>query len=309
MSLAVEAKAHEAQAEKSLKPSWMALKFNPDRVVASMEFSQAATKYRGAGMLAEAVRCHVRSAEEKALTHDQFGAGRAYESAGGICESAPAAGGTAAAAEHWMQAKQCFRLAGKAEIAAKLILKLAALHDKAGKAKEAKECYEEAIEVFKDDEKDFNLGDVYKQYIGFLVRQQLFEDALKAIDGHIEVLLRQKHLPFVHKELLSKVVLLLHMGDTVRAEDAVARMDVSGWCASTECQAGSDLVEGFKAHDPEAVQKALKEQVFTFIQVEVARLARSLRVEGAAAAGGGGGYGGTAEAMPPTKADLADMLM
>merc|ERR1719266_2688535 len=80
----------------------------------------------------------------------------------------------------------------------------------------------------------------------------------------------QKHVPFVHKELLAKVVIHLHMGDTVRAEEALnPATDVQGWYASTECQAGSELVAAFQQNDPEEASRVLKEQVFSFLQIEV----------------------------------------
>jgi len=277
-SAAEEAREHLAQAEKALKPSWLSLKFSPDHLTASLEYSQAATKFRAANLLAESVDAWAKAGEMKEQQNDVFGAGRAYESAGAICEGG-GPGGPSAAVGHWQKAIRCFRLGGKGEIAAKLILKLAALREKEGDAAAAKAAFEEAIEVYQSDEKDYNLGDVYKQLIGFLVRNRLFEDAITAIDGHIQVLMRQGHFPFVHKELLAKVVLFITMKDTVRAEQAFnPSPEVQGWYMSKECEAGMDLVAAFQAMDAEAAERLLKEQVFTFLQVEVARLAKQLRV-------------------------------
>lgn len=47
---------------------------------------------------------------------------------------------------------------------------------------------------------------------------------------------------------------------------------------SNEANAGFELVAAFQAYDAEAAERILKEQVFTFLQVEVARIARKLRV-------------------------------
>lgn len=297
------------QAEKALKPSWVSLKFSPDYLTASMEYSQAATKFRAASMLSESVEAWVKAAETKEKCHDVFGAGRAYESAGAICDgSGP--GGSDAAAGHWQQAIRCFRLAGKGEIAAKLILKLAALREQQGDALATRSAFEDAIEVFSQDEKDYNLADVYKQYIGFLVRSAAYEEALKAIDGHIAVLVRQKHFPFVHKELLAKVVLLLHLQDTVRADEALRPAgEAEGWFSSKEGQVGFDLVAAFQANDAEAVERLVKDQVLTFLQVEIARLGRQLRVHGSQPAAVPGGGGSGKEAAPTKPKDLADMLM
>lgn len=301
---AEEAKDHMARAEQALKPSWMSLKFSPDHTIASMEYSQAASLFRSAGMLQEAVNAWTKTAETKELLHDQFGAGRAYESAGAICDGT-GPGGPEAAVGHWEKAIRCFRLAGKGEIAAKLILKMAALREKQKDVAGAKAAYQDAIEVFEQDEKDYDLADVYKSYTGFLVRAECFEDAMKAMDGHMKVLLRQKNVVNAHKEVLAKVVLLLKLEDTVRAQQAMsAAGDVPGWFTSKECQVGSDLIEGFRACDPEAVATAIKDQTFTFLQVEVARIAKQLKVV-AVAAPGAGQSGGVAD----QEAHLADALM
>lgn len=320
-SPAEEAKAHVAMAEKALTTSWMSMRFSPDHLTASMEYAQAAAKYRSSGMLGESVRAWVASAELKEKMHDLFSAGRAYESAGGICDgSGP--GGPPAAAVHWEKAVRCFRLCGKGDIAAKLILKMAAMHEKAGNITKARESFEEALEVFKQEEKDYNLTDVYKTYIGFLVRSEMWEDALQAIDGHVEVLVRQKHFPFVHKELISKTVLLLRMDDLVRAEDSLnTGASVEGWYTSKESEVGFLLVGAFQANDAESVERLVKEQVFTNLQVEIARIARLLRVRtlptapvvGAtasetAAAEGGVGAGAPGSSQPSPEA-LGELLM
>jgi len=310
MAPAEEAREHMAQ--KALTASWMSLKFSPDFLSASLEFTQAATLFRAAGLLQDAIEAWVRAAEMKDKLHDQFGAGRAYESAAAICDGG-GPGGAPAAAEYWEKAIRCFRLCGKSEIAAKLILKMATLRDKEGDVAGTKQAYEDAIEVFTDAEQDYNLGDVYKQYVGFLVRSGLFDAAVKAIDGHIEVLLRQKHHAFAHKELLAKAVLMLHAEDNVRAEEALnPSFSVEGWFMSKESQVGSDLLGAFKENDAEALQRVQKEQVLTFLQVEIARIAKQLRVPtfaapapAAAAAGGGG----AAPAEAPQEQDRSEMLM
>lgn len=278
-----EAKAAEKEADKAIKPSWMALKFAPDYQIASMEYGNAAAKYRVAGLLEDCSRTWLLSAEFKVKAGDQFGAGRAYEQAGQISEGG-AAGGPAEAMKHWDKAVYCFRLCGKAEIAAKLLQKMAERCDKMKDIDQAKQNYMLAIEVYTDDEKDYNLGDVYKAYIGFLLRSGLLEESLKAMDGFIGLLRKQRHFPFVYKELLSKVVILLHLKDNVRAEEAMSpSQDVEGWYPSNECQMGHELVTAFQEYDAEQVEKLSKEQVFSFLQVEVARLARQLRVPQAAA--------------------------
>merc|ERR1719191_68134 len=100
---------------------------------------------------------------------------------------------------------------------------------------------------------------------------------MTAMDGHIVVLAKQGYHPFAHKEMLAKCVLALWTGDTVRADLALnADSAVEGWYMSNEAKSGFELLAAFQAYDADAAAEVLKEQVFTFLQVEVARLAKKL---------------------------------
>jgi len=276
---AEEAKAHIKEAEKALGTAWWTFKCRSDLVTASMEYSQAATKFRAANMLPEAVKAWAKAADLYEQQHDLWTAGRAYESAGTICDGT-GPGGPSAAVEHWTDAIRCFKLVPKAETAVKLLFKVAALQERQGESASAGAAFREAIEVYSSDEKDYELADVFKQYIGFLVRNQMTVEALKAIDEHIEVLRRQKKLfPMIHKELLAKVVLLIHLQDTVRAQEVIqSGADVQGWLSCRDSKLGASLVEAFQANDAAGAEEVLQDQLFGMLQVDVARLARSLRV-------------------------------
>eukprot|EP00403_Amphidinium_massartii_P029878 CAMPEP_0178390938 /NCGR_PEP_ID=MMETSP0689_2-20121128/10904_1 /TAXON_ID=160604 /ORGANISM="Amphidinium massartii, Strain CS-259" /LENGTH=307 /DNA_ID=CAMNT_0020011463 /DNA_START=8 /DNA_END=928 /DNA_ORIENTATION=+ len=307
MSLADQAKEHMAQAEKALKPSWTSLKFNPDYLLASMEYGQAASKFRSANMLDDSIKAWVKSSDLKEQQlHDPFGAARGYESAGSICEGRP--NGAEEATALWTKAVLNYRLAGKPEPAAKMTLKLAAMHQKKGEVDRAKQAYEDALEIYQGDGKDYELRELYRTYIGFLITSKLFPAAFAAIDENIQLLIRQNALAFAYKEMLCKVVIHLHLDDVVAAEEALGfgSEPVDGWFLSPECQAGMNLIEAFKAYDGDAVKKQVKDQVFTFLPVEVARLAVTLKVNTGyapppatvAATPGGGGDAITPAAEP-----------
>jgi len=300
MAARERAKEHMANAEKALKPSWTSFKFSPDHLMASMEYAQAAADFRAASLPAECADAWVKSGQMKELLHDLFGAGRAYESAATISDTI----GQESVIRHLEKAIQCFRLAGKADIAAKLLLKMAGIREKQSDFEGAKSAYEDTINVFEQEEKDYELGDVYKTYIGYLIRREALEDALKAMDGHISVLQRQKSLPFVYKELLSKMVLLVKMEDNVRAEELLTSTNIDGWIMSREYQVGTELFEAIKNYDAEALIGLQKDQIFTFLQVEVARIAKQLKVAAMAVPKASGGYA----AEKPQPVDIADLL-
>lgn len=302
-SAAEDARAHLALAEKALKTSFFSMKFSPDYLTASMEYNQAATRFRAAGCPQDAMAASIKEASIKEQhLNDLHGAGRAYEAAGAIAESAA----PESVAANWEQAARCYQISGRGETATKMLQKLATLHEKQGCVGEAKAALESAIAIFESEDKDYNLGDIYKAYIGLIIRTGDYEAALLIIDRYIEVLSRQRHFPFVHKEVLGKVLLLLKLGDTVRADEVVGHAGaVEGFFASKECEVGSELIEAFRSGDAEAVERLLKDQTISFLHIEIARMARSLRAPAAPAVAAAQGVA-DGDAQPQS---LGELLM
>jgi hypothetical protein len=161
-------------------------------------------------------------------------------------------------------------------------VKIADLREKLGEIAEARSEWDMAVASLQNDDEvpKADLLSMYKDSIGFLVRNNLIEEALIATDGHLEVLKDEGQFSFAHKEILAKVVLVLHLNqDTVRAQDMLdSGTNVDGWLQCREHTVGSNLIEAFRANDAEAVENLVKDQMFSFLQVEVARVARRLRV-------------------------------
>ena len=82
--------------------------------------------------------------------------------------------------------------------------------------------------------------------------------------------------------LLSIVIVLLSDNDPVAAEkahsDAMAT-DVTGYLSSKESDAASAILAAFEARDDEALQAATGQQIITFLDNQVAKLAKKLAIE------------------------------
>jgi len=274
-----KAEEHMKEAKKAIGTSWWSFKCRSDFVTASVEYNNAAACFKNAKMFPESIEAWRKAANLQELQFDHWSAGRAYSAAAALCVDGP--GGHEAAAENYQEAFRCFRFASKPDIAAKTQIKLAELYEKHDATDLAKKAWLDAVSTLQDDDvANAELSETYKHYIGFLVRRSLIEDAIVATDGHIEILKNQGHFSFVHKEILAKVVLVLHGNqDTVRAQEVIDSSNaIDGWLMSREAKVGCDLVDTFRNCDAEACEKLVKDQIFSFLQLEVARTARQLRV-------------------------------
>ncbi|CAK0850015.1 unnamed protein product [Prorocentrum cordatum] len=146
-----EARAHLEQAEKALKTSFLSLKFSPDVLTASLEYSQAATKFRQANMLAESAAAWKRAGESK------DGAGRPLRRWARLRERGRPGGPVGEGGPLLPPGRQ-----GGGGRRAALEAGRAAREGGGGDMPGAKAAFEDAIEVFAAEEKDYNLADVYR---------------------------------------------------------------------------------------------------------------------------------------------------
>ncbi|CAK0850014.1 unnamed protein product [Prorocentrum cordatum] len=153
-----EARAHLEQAEKALKTSFLSLKFSPDVLTASLEYSQAATKFRQANMLAESAAAWKRAGESK------DGAGRPLRRWARLRERGRSRAGRRRPGGPVGEGGPLLppgRQGGGGRRAA-LEAGRAAREGGGGDMPGAKAAFEDAIEVFAAEEKDYNLADVYR---------------------------------------------------------------------------------------------------------------------------------------------------
>lgn len=254
------AREHVANGEKALKKNFLAFKFSSDYMTASSEFTEAAQLFSIAGAHDEAKSAWIKAAESRLHENDHFSAGRCYESAG-----------------LWDKSAECFILASKQDAAARVWIKQG--NEDPSKADE---CFEKVIAMYTDENEDKAVlaVDVYRQYLAKIGVSDLPKTA-KVGSGFMEVLKRLDHWPFVHKEVLTLVIISLVQGDTVKAEKLLTSSmgSVKDWMRSSECGIAEDLVQSIKDQDAELLAATLKKQTLTYLRPDIVRLARTLKID------------------------------
>lgn len=274
-----EGREHEDKALKHLEVSFFALKFSKDALGASMEYSTAAMAYQNGKDADSAIRCYTKAAEFKRETGDIQGVGRSLESAAKLESDR---GNDATALQLWTEAARNFRLADKADLAIKVLLKAAQTCAKdPAKQDEAEQRYEELINVHEDSGKNHMVADVFREFQSFLMTAQKYDALVKTMDRHIAVLAAQGSNQFAYREVISKVILFVCVkNDTVGAEDAVnqAVEKVTGWLGSDEFGDAQDFIDAVKQGDQEKFDQIKKKSAFSYVQVDMGRIFKNYKL-------------------------------
>uniref|UniRef100_A0A0G4FYS7 Gamma-soluble NSF attachment protein n=1 Tax=Chromera velia CCMP2878 TaxID=1169474 RepID=A0A0G4FYS7_9ALVE len=268
---------------KALKTNPLAFKFKPDHGGAAIEFTQAATAFQAAGNPDSCIEAWRLAAQMREHDSDFFLAGRALEAVGTLYEKEKR--NPAAAIPEWRKASQFFRLCGKDDIAVKLWLKMAehSASPAVSKPDDADALYSECIEVYETAEQFHYAAEVYRTYINFLAKQRRLEKLTKTIKEYMKLLKKLKQTNHLAKMTLSLVVLFLAQDNQVAADDALSDgiADDTHFLGTPEFEQGSLAVEAYKGGDDEALKKTVAAQTFAFLPVEIAKIARGLKIESA----------------------------
>jgi hypothetical protein len=257
----IKAREYEKACQDALEVSVFKLKFKPDYFQAATHMLDAAQCYTAAKMESEARAAYVRSADLRLKDQDHSSAARAFELGGS-----------------YDKAVECYMICGSLDQAVRSILR------KANNSTDSElqlECFAKAIEIYaKDDGKDVMASDVYKQYISKLLQLGHLDKYLEISQKYVAVLSRIEQWPFVHKEILSQVIVNLVKNEIVGAERILSgqTLNIPGFVHSAEFGAADDLITAFREHDENSLMKTISKPCVTYLNTEIVKLARTLKV-------------------------------
>jgi len=147
------------------------------------------------------------------------------------------------------------------------------------------ELYKHACELYEIDDKEYYGLDCFRNTVNIAIKCQKYEDALETLQKLVVIHTKNNRSNDVFKAYLSLVVVHLQRNDYVGADTAYQKaLQYSGFPPSDESRRASELLDAWEHHDPEALAKCTKAQTFEFLDVSVARLARSLKLSTATVA-------------------------
>ncbi|KAH3744906.1 soluble NSF attachment protein gamma [Pelomyxa schiedti] len=139
--------------------------------------------------------------------------------------------------------------------------------------------YKRAIDIFEEDEKEASATQVYKNAVACAARNARCQDAIDLLRKQSACAQKLERRSEIPKIGLCMVIVELYRGDLVAADRCFE--ETCGifpeFVRSEEGRSGAELLDAYEHQSVETIEAIAKRQVFTFIENEVAKLARKLR--------------------------------
>ncbi|KAI9029728.1 soluble NSF attachment protein [Phycomyces nitens] len=250
----------------------------PDWDVAAGCYERAATSFKIAKSYDQAVQAYAKTSEAFFKAGANHLAGKAMESAALILTQN--LGQPQRAAEAYQQASDLFMTQGSIDRAAEQL-------EKAGRAMEttdinaAIEMYSAACALYEQEDRGRFAIDVFKKAISLLIKSKKYEKAIDMLQRQTVILQKMTSRSHLHKANLSILIIILAIGDEVEAGKQFHIMcSDSGFSQSEEADICQALLQAYEEGDQELMEQTVRRQHVSFLDNEVARLARTLTVPG-----------------------------
>ncbi|XP_054706201.1 gamma-soluble NSF attachment protein-like [Uloborus diversus] len=258
------------QAEKYLKTGF--LKWKPDYDSAATEYSKAAICFKTAKVLGQSKDCYLKAANCYAQNHSFFSAAKSYEQAALISKDMQDFMGSVQLIE---RACQLFREHGTPDTAA-LALERGAKMIESRQPEVALDLYKKAAEVVMIEDRPTQAAEHVGKATRLLLKLKRFDEAAEMIKKEMGYHLSTENARAAGRLVVAEVLVHLMREDYVAADKAFK--EGYNYCERDECNTLMDLLEGYDQGDPEQLNRALNSPFIKHMDVEFAKIARSLQV-------------------------------
>ncbi|XP_044734638.1 gamma-soluble NSF attachment protein [Chrysoperla carnea] len=263
-----DALEHVRQAEKGMKTSL--LKWRPDYEVAADEYSKAATCYRNAKSFEQSKDCLMKAAECHKQNRSLFHAARSVEQAILVCKEL----GDMREVQHLAdRACNMYQTHGSPDAGASVLEKAAKILE-ANYPEIALQLYQRAADVVLLEDSSSQATEYINKIGRLMVRLQMYDQAADALRREIGLQQQLERYNATGRLIVALVLVQLARGDVVAAEKAFKEW--GNCCEAPEVQTLESLLQAYDDEDAEAAQHALNSPFIKHMDIEYAKLARTL---------------------------------
>eukprot|EP00696_Hemimastix_kukwesjijk_P006719 gnl/Hemi2/18526_TR6124_c0_g1_i1.p1 gnl/Hemi2/18526_TR6124_c0_g1~~gnl/Hemi2/18526_TR6124_c0_g1_i1.p1 ORF type:complete len:291 (+),score=91.59 gnl/Hemi2/18526_TR6124_c0_g1_i1:146-1018(+) len=265
-------------AQSQIESSFWAMRFKPNWDGAASRFEKAATLYRTARAMDKAIEASLKCADAQYHCHSVFLAARALEQAG---QMSTEINKHLEAADIYTRAAGMYMEHGDMSKAAEVIAKGAKGIETVDLDKSV-QLYLQACDIYDNNPELYHYAqDIFRSLLSLLVRTSRWGEAIDMLHRTCKMHLHLDCKHNVWKAFLSMVILYLKMGDNVAAEQSHQKsLAVEGYFLVDEAKVANELLDSFEHNSPEELAACLRKQTFNFLDHEISRVARSLKVAG-----------------------------
>jgi tetratricopeptide (TPR) repeat protein len=251
---------------------------SPDYDGAAVKYEKAGTLYKVAGKNDLAIQSFKLAGDNHMKANNDYLAGKNYENAGNVYRDAKQLG---EAATEFELAGKTYLEGGKPDRCSEVWIKAAKMLEKEPKFRDrCIQLYTRAVEAVTNDDKDHLATDAYRQLNAFLVREKLYREAVDNIQKQIQSYKKLKQETNLHKAYLSVVILHLALDDYAEADTQHNKFQeqTQDYGMTDEAYIASNLLQAFANHDAQALEEALKNNKLKFLENEIAKLVKRLKI-------------------------------
>jgi tetratricopeptide (TPR) repeat protein len=277
------AEARYAEAKKLLesgkkKSSKGLFNWSPDYNEAADDYEKAATMLRQMNRVPEARDAFVKASE----THDKAGnlllSARSLENAAQMLQDNKAAS-IPEIVDLYAKAARLYARDNKSMQQSQLLQRASRLLIDAGQAEKASALVEDAISALEDDDKYFLTTDLYRALVLSQIRAGDLTAAVKSLKKQRVGLQKTNNADLAAKGGLEIVVLALALNDTVLADRELQEASSGfGFPGSKEQSLAGELLAAFDSADAEYLADVAKNVHFTFLNPDVSRMVKKLKI-------------------------------
>ncbi|PFX23420.1 gamma-soluble NSF attachment protein-like [Stylophora pistillata] len=263
------------EAEKFEKTSW--LKWKPDWDSAADKYMKAGTCFKTAKSYDRAAEAFKKAADAHSNSNALFHAAKALEQAASVLKEMKNVTEAVSLVE---RAVEMYRQSGNPDTGAFALIRGAKLCDSSDPAKAA-ELYILASEMNVSEDKVREAIEPLSKAINLLLKLRRFPEALNVMKQQRKLYEQIENFQMMSKVVLSMVVVHLHESDYVAADNCYKdSFEIPGFGSSDEAVAAEKILDCFDRSDSDGMKSCTSQALFTYLDNEIAKLSRSLRVPG-----------------------------
>jgi len=252
-------------------------RWTPDYENGSTTFEVAGNLFRDAKEFSKAAVAFKKSGECYEKLNVPFKAGQKYEAASTLYKQGK---DLDLAFDLAQKAAVCFQMHGSSDKASETFLNASKIAEQSGQIDKAIEIALQSIDLLETDGKHLFVPSNYRCATALLIKNGRIEQALALYKRQIKVHDRLTQTEDTMKCCLCIIVLCLFRDDFVGADKAWSEaVNEYAQFVSSDCGiAAQRLLDAYEKKDVETLKKVQQMQVFTFLDIEVARMVKKLTI-------------------------------
>jgi tetratricopeptide (TPR) repeat protein len=278
---------HLRQAAKCMKTSF--LKWNPDLDGAVSEYQKAAVAFKNAKAYDQATNAYIKASDVQRENGSDFHAAKSLEAASLIYKEM----GELDKACHMVEtAANLYREHGTPDTAVIALEKAGKMVEK-DHPERAIHLYKKAMDAAEMEDRPRQCAELIGKAARVYIRHRRLDEAAEALKQEIEWYSQVESHGMINKLVMGLVMVHLHRGDYVAADQAFKScLGYPGFAESEEASGIQQVLDAYDEGDQAAADQALRSPLFRYMENDFTKLARDLVVPGGGTGARGEDMGG-----------------